>query len=100
LIYGPFYRIETDYKVIRLQIESREIWGAAPRNTYTSDFPQVQAYTEWIAGNTARGIRFMTEVPPNPDTPRHRAIWSGERPGIYTEDEYVKIKVTEIDYYP
>jgi hypothetical protein len=100
LIYGPFYRIETDDEVIKLQIESKEIWGVAPRNTYTSNFPQVQAYTDWIAGDTARGIRFMTEVPPNSGTPPGRAIWSGERLGIYAEGEYVKIKVTEIDYYP
>jgi hypothetical protein len=100
LIYGPFYRVQTDEKVTRLQIESREVWGAAPRNTYASDFAQVQAYTEWIFGDLAKGIRFMTEVPPNSGTPAHRAIWSGDRPGVYIEGEYVKIKVTEIDYYP
>lgn len=100
LIYGPFYRVETDEEVIRLQIESREIWGAAPRNTYASNFAQVQAYTKWIGGDTARGIRFMTEVSPNPGTPPHRAIWSGDRQGVYVEGEYVKIKVIEIDYYP
>jgi hypothetical protein len=100
LIYGPFYRIETDDEVMRLQIENKEIWGASPRNTYSSDFPQVQAYTKWIAGDTGKGIRFMTEVQPNSGTPPHRAIWSGDRPGIEREGEYVKIKVTEIDYYP
>jgi hypothetical protein len=101
LSYGPFYRIDTD-EVTELQIRSKEIWGKARRNIYQGINPAVKAYTQWIGGETARGIVFTTEVPPDPDSwaPPGQVQWSGERPGVYVEDDYVKINALEIDYYP
>jgi hypothetical protein len=100
LLYGPFYRIETDLTAIELQIQSQEIWGKVPRNYYQGINPAVKAYTTWIGGTGARGIKFKTDVPPDEGTPPHLALWSGDRPGVYIEGEYAKIRVTEICYYP
>ncbi|PSB04261.1 hypothetical protein [Merismopedia glauca] len=100
MLYGPLYRIETDPTAIKLQIQSKEIWGKVPRNYLQSINPQVKAYTRWIGGQGSRGIKFMTDVPPDPGTPPHLALWSGDRSGVYTEGDYAKIRVTEICYYP
>jgi hypothetical protein len=100
LVYGPYYRIETDANVVDLQVQSREIWGKASRNFYQSPYPQVQAYTRWTGIGNQRGIKFMTEVAPDSSSPPGRARWSGDREGVWIDDEYAKIKALEIDYYP
>jgi hypothetical protein len=101
LIYGPFYRCDT-YEVTKLQVESKEIWGKARRNFYQGINPAVKAYIQWKGGETSRGIIFTTEIPPDPDSyaPPGQVQWSGERPGVYREGDYVKIKVLKVDYYP
>jgi hypothetical protein len=100
LIYGPFYRIETDEEVAKSQVESREICGKVSRNFYQSPYPKVKAYTRWIGGETAKGIIFTTDVAPDANAPPGWALWSGERDGISLDGEYAKIKALEIDYYP
>jgi hypothetical protein len=101
LTYGPFYRIETN-EVARLQVQSKEIWGRARRNIYQGINASVKAYTEWNAGEGAKGVKFTTEVPPDPDSfaPPGQVQWSGNRPGVYPKGDYVIIQVLEIDYYP
>ncbi len=100
MIYGPFYRIEADGEVSKLQVENKEIWGKVSRNFYQSAYPKVKAYTKWIGGESAKGIIFTTEVAPDTNAPPGWALWSGEREGIIIDGEYAKIKVLEIDYYP
>jgi hypothetical protein len=100
LIYGPFYRIETDEEVAKSQVESKEIWGKVSRNFYQSPYPKVKAYTRWIGAETAKGITFTTDVAPDANAPPGWALWSGEREGISLDGEYAKIKALEIDYYP
>jgi hypothetical protein len=102
LSYGPFYRIETDEEVMQLQVQSREMWGKARRNSYQGLFPAVKAYEEWIGGETSKGIKFTTDVPPDPSTSciLGQVQWSGERLGVRIEDGYAKIKVLDINYYP
>jgi hypothetical protein len=100
LIYGPFYRIETNEEVAKSQVESKEIWGKVSRNFYQSPYPEVKAYTRWIGAATAKGIIFTTDVAPDTNAPPSWALWSGEREGISLDGEYAKIKALEIDYYP
>jgi hypothetical protein len=101
LTYGPFYRVETD-EVARLQVQSNEIWGKARRNIYQGINPAVKAYKEWNAGEGSRGVKFTTEVSPDPDSfaPPGQVQWSGDRHGVHQRDDYVIIQVVEIDYYP
>lgn len=101
MIYGPFYRIEPD-EIAKLQVESKEIWGRARRNIYQGINPAVKAYTQWNAREGARGIKFTTDVPPDADSfaPPGQVQWSGERPGVRREGDFVIIKVIEIEYYP
>ncbi len=101
MTYGPFYRIETD-EVAKLQVQSKEIWGRARRNIYQGINPAVKAYTQWNAGKGSRGIKFKTEVPPDPESfaPLGQVQWSGDRPGVCRNGDYVIIQVIEINYYP
>lgn len=100
--YGPFYRIETNDEVTKLQVQNKEIWGKARKNIYQGLYPAVKAYTKWKGGETAKGIIFTTEVKPDPPdyAPPDEVQWSGDRPGVDREGDYVKIKALEIAYYP
>jgi hypothetical protein len=51
LIYGPFYRIETDEEVVESQVQNKEIWGKVSRNFYQSPYPKVKAYTNGLVEN-------------------------------------------------
>ena len=83
--YGPLYRIETDHSVASLQVQSKEIWGTVGRNNKQGLFPRVRAYTNEPEGEDVKGIKFMTDVLPDPNTPPQFAFWSGNRPGVLIE---------------
>jgi len=80
---------------IEKQIESLEIWGKAPNNVYKSDIPKVKAFIGKLPKGK-KGIEFTTDVPPDPNTPPYLATWSGNRPGVKTQDEYAKLKVLTV----
>lgn len=63
---------------------------------YQSDIPKVKAFIG-ILPDHKKGIEFTTNVPPDPNTPPHRVSWSGDRPGVRTEDGYAKLKVLTIN---
>lgn len=101
MIYGSFYRINDSKEVTELQVNSRQIWGGVAKNTHRSDILRVRAYTtDVVVSKNDSAVRFTTEVEPDPNTPSHLAFWSGNRPGVLIEDNYAKINVVEIDYYP
>jgi hypothetical protein len=80
------------------QIASQEIWGGPARNFRLSDIPTVKAFTQELPLNfdkTAkeRGLEFTTDVVPDPSGHPRFVFWSGDRPGVRTEDGYAKIKV-------
>jgi hypothetical protein len=64
---GPFHRLEnpiTQTTAIAKQQEiSREIWGAAARNTAQSDLPCVKAYTNGLPAGRP-GVEFDSHVNP------------------------------------
>ena len=84
--------------VARLQIETQEIWGGPCRNFMYSDIPKVKAYLNKLPMQKdrvtqERGIEFTTKAEPDRGLPRGLILWSGNREGVITEDEYAKIKV-------
>jgi hypothetical protein len=83
---------------IEKQIQSQEIWGKAAQNVYQSDIPKVKAFVGKLPKGK-KGIEFTTNVPPDPHTPPYLATWSGNRPGVKTENGYAKLKVLTIDAY-
>jgi hypothetical protein len=80
-------------EVARLQEQTGEIWGTYDRDQMggLSPFPSVDAYVGPLVG-PQRGIEFMTDVPPNRDTPPRIARWTGPRPGVRVEGDYAKIR--------
>jgi hypothetical protein len=83
---------------IEKQIQSLEIWGRPARNLYQSNIPKVKAFVGKLSENQ-KGIEFTTDVPPDPNTPPNWATWSGNRPGVRTEDGYAKLEVLTIDVF-
>ena len=96
---NPYYRIcspsQTD-EDIKKQIESREVWGKAPRNYNQSNIPKVKAYSKKPKGRNIRGIKFWTDIPPDPGGIPGQPTWSGGTEGVRIEGDYAKIKVTKI----
>ena len=83
---------------IQQQIQSLEIWGQAAHNVYQSNIPKVKAFVGQLPPNK-KGIEFTTDVTPDPNTPPYLATWSGNRPGVVTEDGYAKLKVLTISAF-
>ncbi len=98
-LYGPYYRAEKK-EIIKLQIESNELWGNPPRNTYHSDIPKIQALSQWIWGEGIIGVKFYTTIPPDKGSVPGQPNWSGGQPGVRIEDGVAKMKVTKIEIYP
>ncbi len=99
---GVYHRYQTPTQTkqdIQMQLKSLEIWGKATKNVYQSDIPKVKAYVGKIPKGKA-GIEFTTDVTPDPNTPPHLATWSGNRPGVRTEEDYAKLKVLTITRHP
>jgi hypothetical protein len=96
--YHRFVSPTQTLKDIEQQISSLEIWGKAAHNVYQSNIPKVKAFVGKLPKNTS-GIEFTTDVPPDPHTPPYLATWSGDRPGVKTEDGYAKLKVLTIDAF-
>jgi hypothetical protein len=80
-------------EVARLQELSGEIGGTYDRDQMggLSPFPSVDAFVGPLV-DPQRGIEFVTDVPPNRDTPRWIARWTGPRPGVRIEGDYAKIR--------
>lgn len=83
---------------IEKQVQSLEIWGRPSRNLYQSNIPKVKAFIGKLPKGS-KGIEFKTNVPPDPQTPPNWAIWSGDRPGVKTEDGYAKLKILSIEVF-
>ncbi len=71
-----------------------ELWGGVPQ---FGSFPAVQAFRGPLPPG-ARGVEFVTAVPPDRGSPPSQAYWRGPRPGVVIEveadgREYAKIKV-------
>ncbi|MFF0310148.1 RHS repeat-associated core domain-containing protein [Streptosporangium sp. NPDC004379] len=114
LLYGPFHRIMTPNQepdFLQRVLDSGELWGRSPRY---SSFPQVQAYAGPLPASERhkRGsFTFYTEVRPDRGSRLDRPTWGGEghdaargttgnRPGVYVDDEWAKIKIHVTDYVP
>jgi hypothetical protein len=96
-----YHRKESDSQtaeVAKRQIESQEIWGGPCRNFMYSDIPKVKAYPNRLPikkdlVTQERGIEFKTKAEPDRGLPRGIILWSGNREGVITKDEYARIKV-------
>jgi RHS repeat-associated protein len=85
-----YHRVESTTQttdIARLQEETGEIWGRAPRG---SDIPKVQAYRGPLPEGR-RGIEFITDVAPDPGGVPFLPTWSGPRAGVRVEDGFAKI---------
>ncbi len=76
------------------QEASGELWGGVPQ---FGSFPAVQAFSGPLPPG-ARGVEFVTAVPPDRGSPPSQAYWRRPRPGVVIEveadgREYAKIKV-------
>jgi len=93
-MYGPFHRLIDSPDEVRMILESKEIWGMAPRNLFQSDIPKVKAYDGKLPAE-ARGIEFETEVQPDSGHVPGKPTWSAKpkRAGIRCDGDYAKIKV-------
>lgn len=96
--YHRFLSSSQTQEDIAKQIETLEIWGQPARNFYQSNIPKVKAFVGHLPTGK-EGIEFTTNIPPDPNTPPNWATWSGNRPGVRTEDGYAKLKVLTIDIY-
>lgn len=96
--YHRFISSTQTLEDIEKQIASLEIWGRSAHNVYQSDIPKVKAFVGRLPQGK-QGIEFTTDLPPDPNTPPYLATWSGNRPGVRTEDGYAKLKVLNIDKY-
>lgn len=75
------------------QQRTGEVWGSFNRVMGGwSPFPSVDAYVGPLRDGET-GIEFTTDVPPDGNTSRYRARWTGPRDGVIVEGEYAKIKV-------
>jgi hypothetical protein len=96
-----YHRKESDSQtaeVARRQIESQEIWGGPCRNFMYSDIPKVKAFLGELPKKKdqeikERGIEFKTNAEPDRGLPRGIILWSGNREGVITKDDYARIKV-------
>lgn len=81
-----------------LQQRSGELWGRPNRG---SNFPTVDAYPGPLPPGV-RGIEFVTDVEPSPDSPPRVARWTRECPGVTVEGDFARIpvRVTRINYEP
>lgn len=96
--YHRFFSPSQTTEDLEKQIQSLEIWGQPARNFYQSSIPKVKAFVGNLPPGK-KGLEFTTNVPPDPNTPPYLATWSGERPGITTENGYAKLKVLSITTY-
>jgi hypothetical protein len=80
-------------EVARLQEASGQIWGTCNRDHMggRSPFPSVDAFVGPLV-DPQRGIEFVTDVPPDRETPPRLARWTGPRPGVRVEGDYAKIR--------
>ena len=80
--------------IARLQERTGEVWGSYNRDLMggRAPFPSVDAYVGALPAG-ARGIEFVTDVPPDPRSPPGRARWTGPRDGVIIEGDYAKIRV-------
>jgi hypothetical protein len=80
--------------IAALQENTGEIWGTYNRDMMggQAPIPSVDAYVGPLPRG-ARGIEFVTDIPPDPHTPPHRVRWTGPRNGVIIEGSYAKIRV-------
>jgi hypothetical protein len=91
-----YHRLESESQTpetAAAQQASGEIWGGAARNVLASDIPKVKAYGGPLPDG-ARGVEFVTEVPPDPGQVPGKPTWTGPRRGVRLEDGFAKIAVT------
>jgi hypothetical protein len=112
MFYGPFSRRESPSQTREtavLQVQSGEIWGAAPRGYIQSSFLIVKAYRGQLAQTNSvrdRGIEFTTSTKPFPCGSPFEARWYyPETPGVFlrknTEgDEFAAIQANVTNYQP
>ena len=89
-----FYRLESptqSEEVARQQAASLEVWGRPPQNTFAGSEPKVQAYMGRLPEG-ARGIEFVTTVPPDEGLAPGHGEWSPKH-GVRTEGGYAKLPV-------
>lgn len=98
---STYYRFFTPTQTeedIEKQLESFEIWGKPAHNFYQSNIPKVKAFVGNLPQGQ-KGLEFTTNIAPDPNTPPYLATWSGNRPGVKTENGYAKLKVLSIKTY-
>lgn len=76
------------------QERTGELWGTYNRDMMggRSPIPSVDAFVGPLTDG-ARGIEFVTDVPPDPVTPPWRARWTGPRDGVEIRSDYAVISV-------
>jgi hypothetical protein len=81
VLYGPYHRLESPTQpasVAATQARDGEIFGKAAR---WSTIPAVKAYRGILPAG-ARGIEFLTPVPPCPDPHPTLVRWLIDTPGV------------------
>jgi RHS repeat-associated protein len=87
-----YHRLNDPPDVVAKVKESGELWGAPPRNTYASDIPKAKAYDGPLPEG-AFGFEFKNSTAPDVGHVPGQPVWSGNRPGVVTENGWAKIKV-------
>lgn len=89
---GPYHRLESPTQTAddaARQQATGEIWGRASMGSF---IPKVKAYRGRLPDG-ARGIEFVTDVPPDVGSARVRVDWSGPRPGVRVGGDIARIDV-------
>ena len=87
-----YHRLGDSPETVTKIQESAELWGRPPRNMFGSDIPKAKAY-EGPLPEGASGFEFRSSVPPDGGSVPGKPTWSGQRPGVVTENGWAKIKV-------
>jgi len=92
-----YHRVESPSQspeIASLQESSGEIWGTFNRDMMggRSGSPSVDAYVGPLRTG-ARGVEFVTDVPPDRHTPPWLARWTGPRDGVIIDGEFAKLRV-------
>lgn len=99
--YGPFHRLQSAVDNERME-RSGIVGGKAARNFYAGSQPKVKAFRGPLPDGKA-GIEFHSAVPPDPNTPPHRAEWPrgvsgvidlGPDPGDGADRVGIRVRIT------
>jgi hypothetical protein len=78
--YGPYFRKQSA-EDNELAASAGEVWGAAARNIYAGDVPEVKAFRGELEVGFA-GIEFVTTIEPGPGSDPAQVRWRQGQRGV------------------